>query len=126
VLFALLTGGVLIVGFYFPLIGLGYAMDAKETFEYRVFGLLLFLPAVALLVLLVAMLPAIRGRLLLCLGIGGSLLIVPSLAGCVWTLRLNWVMGAVSGLLYLWAWWHLAAPRLAGARVRGKSGNAEK
>ena len=111
-LFALLTAAILVVGFYFPLIGLGSAMDSSETVESRVFGLLLFLPAIGLLVLLVAMLPVIRGRRLLALGIGGSALIVPSLAACGWTLRFGWEMGAVAGGLYLWAWWHLAGPRL--------------
>ncbi|MEP6809988.1 MAG: hypothetical protein ABI992_07075 [Chthoniobacterales bacterium] len=112
VLFALLTAAILVGGFYFPLIGLGSAMDRSETVESRVFGLLLFLPAVGLLVLLVAMLPAFRGRLLLSLGIGGSLCIIPSLAACGWTLRVGWEMGTVAGGLYLWAWWHLAWPRL--------------
>lgn len=112
-LFALLTGATLVVGFYFPLIGLGYAMDESGTLASRVTGVLLFLPAVGLLVLGVAMLPAIRGRLLLWLGICGSLSIIPSLAACVAWLRFWPELGALVGLLYLWAWWHLARPRLS-------------
>ena len=109
---ALLTAAVLVVGFYFPLVGFGYAVDASATLSSRVTGLLLFLPAVGLLVLLLGMLPVMRSRVLLAIGIGGSLLLLPSLAACVCWLRFWPEMGALAGLLYLWAWWHLARPRL--------------
>lgn len=112
VLLALLTAAVLVIGFYFPLIGLGYALNGAETVESRVTGLLLFLPAVGLLVLLVGMLPAIRRAILLSVGIVGSLLILPSLVACAIWLRFWPETGALIGLLYLWTWWHLARPRL--------------
>ena len=99
------------------MIGLGYATNPSETVESRVIGLLLFLPAVGLVVLLLGMLPVMRRRVLLFIGISGSLLILPSLAACASRLRLWPEMGALAGLLYLWAWWHLARPRLGHERM---------
>ena len=111
-LFALLTAGVLVVTFYFPLIGFGYAMDASADLQSRGEGLLLFLPGVALLVLLAGMLPTIRGRLLCGLGIGGSLLLLPSLVACAW-FHLPGILGGLIGLLYLWLWWFLVRSKLS-------------
>ncbi|MGI9087427.1 MAG: hypothetical protein ACR2HH_06770 [Chthoniobacterales bacterium] len=59
VLFALLTAAILVIGFYFPLIELGYAMDSSADVQSRAEGMSLFLPGVAGLVLLVGMLSSV-------------------------------------------------------------------
>jgi hypothetical protein len=110
-LFAVFTAGVLVVTFYFPLIGLGFALDASADLRSRGTGLLLFLPGVAILVLLLGMLPPVRGRLLLWVGIAGNLLLLPSIAACAW-LRFPAKIGLLAGLAYLGAWWFLARTKL--------------
>lgn len=111
-LFALFTAAVLVITFYFPMIGLGYALDSSADLESRGTGLLLLLPSLALLVLLVAMLPVIRGRPLLWWGISGSLLILPPITACCW-LRGPGLLGLFAGITYLAAWWRLARTRLS-------------
>ena len=110
-LFALLTAGVLIVTFYFPLIGLGYALDSSADLQSRGIGLLWFLPSVALLVLLVGLLPPARGRVLLWIGVGGTLLLLPSIVAGIW-MRYPEIIGSLAGLLYLGVWWFFAHPKL--------------
>lgn len=111
-LFSLFTAAVLVITFYFPLIGLGYAMNSAGDFESRINGVLLFLPSVAVLILLVGMFPPIRGRRLLLLGIGGSLLLLPSIVACA-LLGLPAAFGALAGLAYLAVWWFLARAKLS-------------
>ena len=115
-LLALFTAFVLVVTFYPAALGLGYALDASADFQSRVGGALFFLPSVALLVLLVGMLPPIRGRMLLWLGVTGSLLPLPSIIA---SLMLNSAaaFGALVGLLYLGTWWLLAWPKVLPIRL---------
>ncbi|MDQ1422081.1 MAG: hypothetical protein QOJ52_4043 [Acidimicrobiaceae bacterium] len=111
-LFALFTAGFLAVTFYFPLIGLGYALDSSADLRSRGEGLLLLLPTVAISVLLAGMLPPVRGRFLFWLGVGGNLLLLPSLAAGAW-LGFPGILGAFVGLVYLAVWWYLARSKLS-------------
>lgn len=111
-LFSAFTAGVLVVTFYFPLIGLGYAMDSSADFQSRATGVLLFLPSVAILILLFGMLPRVRGGRLLLLGMGGSLLLLPPIVACAY-LGLPAGFGSLAGLVYLALWWFLARAKLS-------------
>lgn len=106
-LFALFTAAVLVVTFYFPLIGLGAAMDSSASLQARAASLLWFLPSVAILILLLGMVLPIRGRRLFWLGVAGNLLILPSIITCAW-LGPAAIIGALAGLIYLGVWWLLA------------------
>ncbi len=111
-LFALFTAAALVVTFYFPLVGLGGAMNSSADLQSRGESLLWFLPSFAILILLLGMVLPIRGRRLFWLGVGGNLLILPSIIACAW-LGPAAIIGALVGLGYLAIWWLLARGKLS-------------
>ena len=113
---ALFTVALLVVTFYFPLIGFGYSIDPTADLRSRGTGLLLFLPSVALVILLAGIVAAVRSKPSFWLGIAGTALILPSIGACA---ILGWwgLIGSATGLSYLAIWWFLAQARLTGTRV---------
>ena len=111
-LLALFTAGALVVTFYLPLIGLGYALDASASLQSRAEGLLFVLPSIAGLLLLVGMLPPIRGRALLSFGITASVLALPPIVTCA-TAGLAGAIGAMVGVAYIAVWWLLVRSKLS-------------
>lgn len=110
-LLALFTVALLVVTFYFPLIGLGYALDRTADFQSRWEGVLLLLPSVVLLLLLVGLLPFVRGRSLLWLGIGANLLLLAPVIACV---RMGFpsAFGLLAAIVYSGAWWWLVQAKI--------------
>src|SRR6476659_9656231 len=104
--FCFLSAGLLLVTFYFPLIGFGYLTDSSADVQSRATGLLLLLPSVVMLILMVGMMPRVPVRVVWWLGIGGTLLLVPCIAACA-SLRFPAALGALAGLIYLGIWWLL-------------------
>ena len=113
---ALFTVALLTATFYFPLIGVGYAIDQSADLKSRGTGLLLFLPSVALLILLAGMMCETRSKPSFWLGIAGTALILPSIGACA--ILGSWgLIGSAAGLSYLAIWWFLAPAKLTGTRV---------
>jgi hypothetical protein len=113
-LLAVLTMAVLLVTFYFPLMGLGYAMDASADVQSRWEGILLMLPSFVLLLFFFGLLPPVRGRSLLWLGIVANVLLLPPVAACV---RMGFpaAIGLFVAIIYVGTWWLLAKSKLARA-----------
>lgn len=108
---ALFTMAVLAVTFYFPMYGLGLALDHAKNSSERWEGVGLLLPSAALLVFLAGMYPAFRGTGLLCLGAAATLLLVPTaiVFARSGTPPAYYCMAAIA---YSAVWWLLAQPRI--------------
>jgi hypothetical protein len=108
--FAIFTLAVLVITFYFPLYGLGAALDSSASFSDRWEGAVIALPSASLLVFLIGMIPQLRGLVLLLTGIGATLLLVPPVIACA---RMGFpaALGCVAAVAYSGLWWHLAKPR---------------
>jgi hypothetical protein len=116
-LLALFTVALLVVTFYFPLIGLGYALDREADFESRRDGALLVLPSVVLLLLLAGLMPFARGRSLLWLGIGANLLLLAPVIACA---RMGFpaAFGVLAAIAYSGTWWRLIRAKIGQRSVR--------
>ena len=102
---------ILLITFYFPLYGLGVVLDKSATLSDRWEGAVLVLPSASLLAFLIGMLPQLRGPVLLWMGIGATVLLVPPVIACA---RMGFpaALGCVAALAYTGLWWHLAKSRL--------------
>ena len=111
VLLGLFTVMLLAVTFYFPLIGLGYALDRTADFQSRGEGVLLLLPSVVLLLQLVGLLPFVRGRSVLWLGLGANLLLLAPVMACV---RMGFpaAFGLLAAIVYSGTWWWLVQAKI--------------
>jgi hypothetical protein len=110
-IFALFTIIVLAVTFYFPLIGLGYALDSSADLQSRGAGLLFLLPSVAMLLFLGGLLPRIRARSLWYLGFVASLALLAPAVACA---RLGFpaALGSLCAVTYAGIWWFIVRSKL--------------
>jgi hypothetical protein len=113
--FALFTIVVLVVTFYFPLIGLGYALDGSADLHSRGEGLLLLSPSVALSIFLAGLLPVLRACSLLSLGLVASLVLLAPAVACA---RMGFpaAIGSLCAIVYAGTWWLLIRSKLGSSR----------
>lgn len=109
---ALFTLAFVVVTFYFPIYGLGTALDQSKSFAERWEGSMMVLPSVALLLFLAGMFPTLRDPVLLWLGIAATLMLaLPAIQFA----RSGFpaAFGFIAALVYSGAWWFLAQSRLS-------------
>lgn len=112
-LYAALTLGTLVVSWLIPFSGFAFAFGSAADAKQRVLGWVFLGPGIGALLLLLGLLPGIRGRLLRFLGIGADLLALPFVILYLWHSRPNDAVAyGFLALLYFSSWWILVSTKL--------------
>lgn len=109
--FAVFSVLVLVITFYFSIVGLGLLVGAPSANGTRFEGAALLFPSIVLVLWLVGLLPWLRGASLLWLGVGTHVLLLPLIVTLV---RMGFpaALGLLVPIGYSAAWWWLVRSRL--------------